>query len=46
MWANTNNWGDAALPFGGYKQCGWGGEMGKEVLENYLETKAVGVRLV
>ena len=46
VWVNTHNWGDAALPFGGYKQSGWGREMGKEVLEHYLETKAVGVRLV
>jgi phenylacetaldehyde dehydrogenase len=46
VWVNTHNWGDAALPFGGYKQSGWGREMGKEVMENYTETKAVGVRLV
>jgi phenylacetaldehyde dehydrogenase len=31
----------AELPFGGYKQSGWGREMGAEVLNNYLETKAV-----
>jgi phenylacetaldehyde dehydrogenase len=46
VWVNTHNWGDAAFPFGGYKQSGWGREMGKEVLEHYTETKAVGVRLV
>ena len=46
VWVNTHNWGDAALPFGGYKQSGWGREMGKEVMEHYTETKAVGVRLV
>ena len=32
---------DAALPFGGYTQAGWGREMGHHVLENYTETKAV-----
>jgi phenylacetaldehyde dehydrogenase len=32
---------DAALPFGGYKQSGWGREMGHEVLNNYTEIKAV-----
>ncbi len=32
---------DAALPFGGYKQSGWGREMGHHVLENYTETKAI-----
>jgi phenylacetaldehyde dehydrogenase len=31
----------AELPFGGYKQSGWGREMGAEVLNNYLETKTV-----
>jgi phenylacetaldehyde dehydrogenase len=41
VWVNTYNIFDAALPFGGYKQSGWGREMGAEVLENYLETKAV-----
>src|SRR5262249_20355880 len=32
---------DAAMPFGGYKQSGWGREKGREVLELYTETKAV-----
>jgi len=36
---------DAALPFGGYKQSGWGREMGHEVLHNYTETKSVCVRI-
>jgi len=35
----------AELPFGGYKQSGWGREMGEEVLNNYLETKSVIVGL-
>jgi acyl-CoA reductase-like NAD-dependent aldehyde dehydrogenase len=34
-----------ARPFGGYKQSGWGREMGKEVMEHYTETKAVAARL-
>src|SRR5271163_2830376 len=42
---NTHNYGDPAWPFGGYKQSGWGREMGKEVMEHYTETKAVAVRL-
>ncbi len=41
VWINCYNIFDAALPFGGYKQSGWGREMGKEVLEHYTETKAV-----
>jgi len=41
VWINCYNVFDAALPFGGYKQSGWGREMGHEVLEAYTETKAV-----
>lgn len=41
VWVNCYNVFDAALPFGGYKESGWGREMGHEVLENYLETKSV-----
>ena len=45
VWVNCFNIFDAALPFGGYKQSGWGREMGHEVLKNYLETKAVCISL-
>ncbi len=45
VWINCFNIFDAALPFGGYKQSGWGREMGAEVLELYTETKAVCVQL-
>jgi phenylacetaldehyde dehydrogenase len=45
VWLNCYNIFDAALPFGGYKQSGWGREMGHEVLNNYLETKAVCMRI-
>jgi len=31
VWINCYNVFDAALPFGGYKQSGWGREMGHEV---------------
>jgi phenylacetaldehyde dehydrogenase len=41
VWVNCYNIFDAALPFGGYKQSGWGREMGREVLEHYTETKSV-----
>ncbi len=41
VWVNCYNIFDAALPFGGYKQSGWGREMGGEVLEMYTETKSV-----
>ncbi len=41
VYVNCYNVFDASLPFGGYKQSGWGREMGHEVLENYTEVKAV-----
>ncbi|HSY58201.1 MAG TPA: aldehyde dehydrogenase family protein [Terriglobales bacterium] len=41
VWINCYNVFDAALPFGGYKQSGWGREMGHEVLNNYTEVKSV-----
>jgi phenylacetaldehyde dehydrogenase len=45
VWINCYNIFDAALPFGGYKQSGWGREMGEAVLDNYLQTKAVTIAL-
>jgi phenylacetaldehyde dehydrogenase len=41
VWINCYNIFDAALPFGGYKQSGWGREMGKEAIELYTEVKSV-----
>jgi phenylacetaldehyde dehydrogenase len=41
VWINCYNVFDAAMPFGGYKQSGWGREMGHEVLELYTEVKAI-----
>ncbi|HEY0280687.1 MAG TPA: aldehyde dehydrogenase family protein [Solirubrobacterales bacterium] len=41
VWINCYNVFDAALPFGGYKESGWGREMGAEALELYTEVKAV-----
>lgn len=45
VWVNCYNVFDAALPFGGFKQSGWGREMGHEALELYTETKAVCIDL-
>lgn len=45
VWVNTYHVFDAAQPFGGYKQSGWGREHGHNVLENYLETKSVCIEL-
>ncbi len=41
VWINCYNVFDPALPFGGYKESGWGREMGHEVLNNYTEVKSV-----
>jgi phenylacetaldehyde dehydrogenase len=41
VWVNCHNVFDAAMPFGGYKQSGWGREMGHAVLDLYTENKAV-----
>jgi phenylacetaldehyde dehydrogenase len=45
VWINCYNIFDAALPFGGYKQSGWGREMGHDALQLYTQTKAVCTRL-
>lgn len=45
VWVNCYNVFDASLPFGGFKQSGWGREMGHEVLDAYTQTKAVVVGL-
>jgi phenylacetaldehyde dehydrogenase len=45
VWINCYHVFDAALPFGGYKQSGWGREMGQAVLSNYLEAKAITSRI-
>jgi phenylacetaldehyde dehydrogenase len=41
VWINCYNVFDASLPFGGYKQSGWG----REILEAYTEVKAVTTQL-
>jgi len=41
VWINTYNLYDPGLPFGGFKQSGFGRELGLDALEGYLETKSV-----
>jgi phenylacetaldehyde dehydrogenase len=45
VWINCYSVFDAAKPFGGYKESGWGRQMGHNALENYLETKSVVTQL-
>ena len=41
VWINTYGLMDAALPFGGYKQSGFGRELGAHAVEHYTELKTV-----
>ncbi|MBU2532288.1 MAG: aldehyde dehydrogenase family protein [Alphaproteobacteria bacterium] len=43
VWVNTYNQFDAAVPFGGYKNSGYGRDNGMAGIEKYLQTKAVWV---
>ena len=45
VWVNCHNVFDAAAPFGGYKQSGYGREMGRHALELYTQVKNVIVNL-
>ena len=42
---NGGVWYSADMPFGGYKQSGIGREMGLAGFEEYLEIKAIALRL-
>ncbi len=41
VWINQYNWYDSGAPFGGFKQSGFGRELGREALEAYTEVKSV-----
>ncbi|MFM8579416.1 MAG: aldehyde dehydrogenase family protein [Planctomycetaceae bacterium] len=45
VWINCYDVFDAAAPFGGFKQSGFGRELGERGLDSYLETKTVTVSL-
>ncbi len=46
VWINTYNQYDSASPFGGYKQSGFGRDLGyRAALEKYTQTKSVWVAL-
>jgi len=45
VWVNAYNLYDAALPFGGYKESGFGRELGAAGLAGYSETKSVWINL-
>lgn len=45
VWVNTQLSPDPAIPFGGFKQSGWGRENGEDVFSHYTENKSVIVKL-
>jgi acyl-CoA reductase-like NAD-dependent aldehyde dehydrogenase len=45
VWVNAYNLFDAALPFGGFKESGFGRELGQAGLDLYTEVKSVWVDL-
>lgn len=45
VWINTYGLMNAALPFGGYKQSGFGRELGMHAIEHYTELKTVWLSL-
>jgi aldehyde dehydrogenase (NAD+) len=45
VWINTYGLMDAALPFGGYKQSGFGRELGMHAIDHYTELKTVWMNL-
>jgi len=45
VWVNTYGLMDAALPFGGYKQSGFGRELGSHAIEHYTELKTVWLQM-
>jgi phenylacetaldehyde dehydrogenase len=45
VWVNAHHVGGPDLPIGGYKQSGWGRELGREGIEMYTEIKAIAIAL-
>lgn len=45
VWVNTYNAFDSGSPFGGYKQSGFGRDLGAYALEQYTHTKSVWIAL-
>jgi phenylacetaldehyde dehydrogenase len=45
VWINCFNYFDAAAPFGGYKESGYGRDNGRAALEQYLQVKTVWTNL-
>lgn len=45
VWVNTHDVLDSAIPFGGFKQSGYGKDLGVEQLDHFLRTKSAWISL-
>ncbi len=45
VWVNCHTVLDPSMPFGGYKQSGWGRELGGEAVYSYLESKSLCINI-
>jgi phenylacetaldehyde dehydrogenase len=45
VYVNAHVMGDSALPFGGYKESGWGREGGLDGVKAFTELKSISIRL-
>jgi len=45
VWVNSYNALDSASPFGGYRQSGFGRDLGEEAIDQYTHVKSVWVRM-
>ncbi|NOR41127.1 MAG: aldehyde dehydrogenase family protein, partial [Gammaproteobacteria bacterium] len=45
VWVNAHDLVDSVIPFGGFKQSGFGKDMGPEQLDHFLRTKAVWINV-
>ena len=41
VWVNAYSLADPAVPFGGYKESGWGRELGPDSIDEYMNVKSV-----
>ncbi len=45
VWVNCHNVLDPCMPFGGYKQSGWGRELGREAVYSCTESKSLCINI-
>lgn len=45
VWVNSHDLVDSAIPFGGFKQSGFGKDLGPEQLDHFVKTKAAWINV-